>query len=471
MHDVRAEAALRVATASSDTPLERAFRQWNSLLENLPIGVCVCDTQGVVIRYNRRAAELWGQEPQAGVARTGFCGLLRTYRADGRPLALDGTCGCDGLTVDEGAHGCEVVLERADGSRIDLLANVEPLRDEAGALVGAVSCFQDVSEIKRDRHKAERRDGWVLQVFEQSPVAIYWTDAGGRIMSFNRAAAELWGRRPVLGEDLWCGSHKLFHPDGQLMPVDTCPMALALKTGRAMQGAEAVFERPDGSGGAFLAYPTLLHDSAGKLVGAVNMLVDISDRKQAEDRQRVLVDELNHRVKNTLASVQSLAVHSLRGEEEPRLMRERFEARLVALSNAHNQLAERRWQAADLHELAQEILAPYGADHRVRLEGGPLMLPAKPAVTLCMALHELATNAVKYGALSTPQGHLALRWRVEDRWLHLEWQEAGGPPVAPPIRKGFGTRFIEGAVASELSGRIELRFEPAGVRCRIQAPL
>jgi two-component sensor histidine kinase len=233
-----------------------------------------------------------------------------------------------------------------------------------------------------------------------------------------------------------------------------------------------LFERPDGTRGAFLAHPTLLHDPAGKLMGAVNMLIDISDRKLGEDRQRVLMDELNHRVKNTLASVQSLAAHSLRGGDGPRQMRERFESRLIALSHAHNQLAERRWKDADLRALALQILAPYRADHRVRLEGESVMVTAQAAVTLCMVLHELATNAVKYGALSTPRGRLAVNWRTtEVGWLDLAWREEGGPEVAPPQQRGFGTRFIEGAVAGELGGRIVLDFAPAGVRCRIEAPL
>ena len=472
MDDAGPKVELGVGDASAEETLARAFLQWNALLERLPIGVCVCDRNGILVRYNRRAAELWGQEPVLGVARTQFCGAIRGYRPDGRPLSLADPCDCGSLTSDEAINGLEAVFERPDGSLIDILANVEPLRDEAGAVIGAVSCFQDVSEIKQARRRSERFDGWVRQVFQHSPVAIYWTDAAGLLVSFNRASAELWGREPVVGKDQWCGSLKLFHPDGRPMPLETCPMARAVKTGRAEQGAEALFERPDGSRGAFLAYPTLLHDPAGALVGAVNMLVDISDRKLAEDHQRVLLDELNHRVKNTLASVQSLAAHSLRGDEEPRLMRERFESRLVALSSAHNELADRRWQDADLRELAQKILEPYRPDHRVRLDGGKVMLSARAAVTVCMVLHELATNAVKYGALSTPGGRLSVTWRADDAGrLHLEWREAGGPPVVPPTHKGFGARFIEGAVAGELGGKIDLAFDRAGVRCRIEAPL
>jgi len=468
MQDVGFVATGEQAVASSVDRLDATFQQWNALLEALPIGVFVCDLDGRIIRHNRRAVALWGRAPDGTRGRSDVV----VYRLDGRKLDETTSHLDEVLATGTPARDVEAVVERPDGSRIDILANIEPLRDESGDLIGAVTCFQDVTEVKRARQRADRFDGWVRQVVEQSPVAIYWTDPDGRVLTFNRAAERLWGRKPVAGDDRWCGSHRLFHPDGRPMPLDTCPMAMALKTGEATHGLEAVFERPDGSRGAFLAYPTLLRDVAGTLMGAVNMLVDISERKVAEERQKVLVDELNHRVKNTLASVQSLAAHSLRGGTEPGRMRERFEARLLALSNAHNQLADRRWQDADLRALAEDVLAPYRADHRVTLDGETVMISARTAVSLSLVLHELATNAVKYGALSTAAGRLSVAWRRSGAGrLILEWREADGPPVEPPTHKGFGTRFIAGAIAGELGGRLEHEFAREGVSCRIEAPL
>jgi PAS domain S-box-containing protein len=449
-------------------PLHDAFQQWNALFEALPIGVFVCDRDGEVVRYNRRAVDLWG-EPLLGTR--GRSGIL-IYHLDGSPIARTASRLDDVLATGQPARDVEATLERPDGSRIDILANIEPLRDDMGELIGAITCFQDVTEVKRTQRRVDRLDSWIRRVVELSPVAMYVTDPAGHILSFNPAAVRLWGRAPSVGEELWCGSHRLYHPDGRPMPRETCPMAMALKTGEATHGLEAVFERPDGSRGAFLAYPTLLHDAAGVMMGAVNMLVDISERKLAEERQKVLVDELNHRVKNTLASVQSLAAHSLRGGVEPGRMRERFEARLLALSNAHNQLADRRWQDADLRALAEDVLAPYRADHRVALDGETVMISAKTAVSLSLVLHELATNAVKYGALSTPAGQLSVMWRLNGpRRLMLEWREADGPPVSPPSHQGFGLRFIKGAIGGELGGRVEHEFAPDGVCCRIETPL
>lgn len=321
------------------------------------------------------------------------------------------------------------------------------------------------------RRRDENRDAWVRQVFDHSPVAIFSTDAAGWIQHANKAAAGLWGGAPVIGVARWCGASRLYYPDGRPMPLDACSLAMALKTGEATQGLEGILERPDGTRATCLAYPTLLRDASDKVVGAVNMLVDISDRKQAEDRQKILIDELNHRVKNTLASVQSLAAQSLRGAVPPQEMRERFEARVLALSKAHNQLADRHWRDANLLTLVENVLAPYSDHHRVVLDGGSVIVSARAAVTLSMVLHELATNAVKYGSLSTADGRLTVSWTEEGEQFVLVWREQGGPAVSAPTAQGFGTRFITGSVASELGGRISLDFDPSGLNCRIDAPL
>ena len=144
------------------------------------------------------------------------------------------------------------------------------------------------------------------QLLDALPAAIYTTDAEGRITYYNDASAELWGQRPALGSSEWCGSWKLLRPDGTPMAHDECPMAVALKEKRPVRGLEAIAERPDGTQVPFLACPTPLFDEAGRLTGAVNMLVDISERKNGEDQQSLLIRELHHRVKNTLATVQAI---------------------------------------------------------------------------------------------------------------------------------------------------------------------
>jgi PAS domain S-box-containing protein len=350
------------------------------------------------------------------------------------------------------------------------------VRAPDGALLGAISCFQDVTDQKRAEAGAREREQRFRDMFNALPAAVYTTDAEGRITFFNEAAVKMWGRRPELGE-MWCGSWRLFWPDGRPMNHDECPMAVTLREDRPVRGATAIAERPDGTRVAFEPYPTPLHDAHGKLVGAINKMLDISEREHAERRQRELIDELNHRVKNTLSTVQSLASQTARTTRSRREFREMFEARLVSLSHAHDQLTRRGWQDADLRAIVSgEIAAHQGTDNRIIVDGGEVRLSPRLALTLAMIVHELATNAAKYGSLSAAEGCVRVSWRVEARegsrpTLRISWEESGGPPVAPPRRRGFGTLLVERSVAAEHDGRSSLEFAESGLRAAIEIPL
>jgi two-component sensor histidine kinase len=196
------------------------------------------------------------------------------------------------------------------------------------------------------------------------------------------------------------------------------------------------------------------------------------ERARAEQHQRLLINELNHRVKNTLASVQAIAFQTLKGEIPLADARARFEARLIALSGAHNLLTEGNWGGASLERLvrdATEHLA--GESARFDIEGEPLRLAPRAALALAMALHELGTNAAKYGALSVDGGRVSIAWRQEGERLRLEWRERGGPSVEAPRRRGFGSRLIERGLEADLGGGAALHFDPEGLRCEIEASL
>jgi PAS domain S-box-containing protein len=320
-------------------------------------------------------------------------------------------------------------------------------------------------------HENDRR---FRELLDALPAAVYTTDADGRITFFNEAAAELWGHRPELGRSEWCGSWRLRWPDGTPMRHDECPMAVTLREGRSVTG-EAIAERPDGTRIPFAAYPKPLRDASGRLTGAVNTLVDITHRKAHEERQRLLINELNHRVKNTLATVQSIAVQSFRDVAEDHL--EWFQGRLVALSNAYDVLTRENWESATIRELLATVLAPLsGPDSARFITSGPdLRLSPRAVLSLSMALHELCTNAAKYGALSNDTGQVRVQWSLSgtngSSRLRLRWEEAGGPPVAPPQKRGFGSRLITRGVAHELSAEVRLEFPVTGVVCEIDAPL
>jgi two-component sensor histidine kinase len=221
-----------------------------------------------------------------------------------------------------------------------------------------------------------------------------------------------------------------------------------------------------------------LFDEDGELAGAVNCIQDITDRKTAEQRQTVLIDELNHRVRNTLAVVQSLIVQSARGSETVADLRHLLEARLMAMSGAHDELSRRSWTDVDLREVVEAGLRPHRGRRNVTVSGAPVTIRPRTGVMLTMVVHELAANAARYGALSGEPdagGALALDWKVEMNGvgpvLRLRWQESGGPPVRPASRRGFGTLLVERGVAAELHGKATIEYAPAGVRCELEIPL
>jgi PAS domain S-box-containing protein len=195
---------------------------------------------------------------------------------------------------------------------------------------------------------------------------------------------------------------------------------------------------------------------------------DINEQKLAEERQGLLINELNHRVKNTLATVQAIAFQTLKGDIPLSEARSRFEARLLALSRAHNLLTEQNWAGAALQDVVRDA-TEYLAQERFNLSGPPVWLAPRAALAIALALHELGTNAVKYGALSTEKGSVDLRWALEGDVLLIDWKEKEGPPVSHPENRGFGSRLIERNLSADLGGTARLMFEPDGLHCIIEA--
>jgi PAS domain S-box-containing protein len=441
--------------------------------------------------------------------------------------------------------------------------------------------------------EANSRADSFRKILDELPAAIYVTDARGRITYFNEAAAELWGHRPTVGTSEWCGSWRLFWPDGRALPHGECPMAIAIKEKRIVRGVEAIAERPDGTRVPFEPYPTPLFDASGDLIGAVNMLIDITDRKRADEVKRllssivqfsddaiisknlegiieswnagaerifgytpgeaigqsveilippdrlneeqiilgrircgeriehyetvrrrkdgrlidisltvspvidadgrvigaskiarditerkrseahisVLAREAEHRAKNVLATAQ--AVVNLSEAETVEDFKKAIEGRLHALANVHNLFVESRWTGAELHDLITKELAPYrkGDGTRVAIEGPALKLEPSTAQTTAVVLHELTTNAVKYGALSVCEGRIGIFWTVpENGRFILRWSETGGPAVTPPTRKGFGTRVMASMIR-QARGEIRFDWHPTGLACEITLPI
>ncbi|QGZ31349.1 PAS domain-containing sensor histidine kinase [Stutzerimonas stutzeri] len=452
----------------------RSVEWLSAIVENTPECVKVVDHDGVLVQMNPAGLRMLDAKTPEQVEGQCVFDVIAPEHRDYWRAQHQRVCGGEKLNW-------EFDIISLGGTRRHMETHAVPMampQSLPGAPRGFVqlAVTRDITDRKRleaATREAERR---LANLLDALPSAVYTTDASGTVTYFNQACVELAGRVPEIGADEWCVTWRLHWPDGTPMPHETCPMAVALLENRAIHGAEAVAERPDGTRVPFLAYPTPLRNGAGELVGAVNMLVDITERKVAEDRRQLLLNELNHRVKNTLATVQSIAAQSFRRDEISDGYRW-FEGRLIALSRAHDVLSRESWQAARLNDIVDQVVAPFQANgrHRFVAEGPVLRLRPKAALALSMALHELCTNAAKFGALVSEEGQVRIQWQVapgaSGECVRLHWKEVGGPPVSPPLRRGFGSRLLEYGLAGELDAHVRLAYPLDGVACDIEVPL
>jgi len=598
----------------STTPLqvlldERVLNVPDHLLDLLPVGVYVCDRAGLIVRYNRAAAELWGCSPKIGDPTVRFCGSYRLYGLNGDFIPHAKCPMGDVLATGQGLRDQEIVIERLGGARIVALVNIEAIKDSFGRVVGAVNVFREKPEQRSGRLRPNGHSRNSGELLHALPVAVYTTDAAGHITFYNAAAADLWGVRPELGKSEFCGSWKMYWPDGTALPHDECPMALALKEKRPIRGMEAIAERPDGTRVPFIPFPTPLFDASGTLIGAVNTLVDITERHQAEQRireseiryrsiaaivessedavltknldgvitswnhgaerlfgyaaeeaigkpvmllipadrhdeeptilarirrgeridhyetirqrkdgttvdisltvspvrnpegeivgaskiarditerrraeeqQRLLLREMDHRVKNLFALASGVVALSARSATTPEELASAVRDRLVALARAHaltlpvtSEGGKRIEQSTTLHALIRTIISPYegrtdGDRARVAISGCDIRLAGGLVTTFALLLHEFATNAAKYGALSTPAGRIDIACSESDGQFALTWQERGGPRIdSHADSEGFGTMLARSTVKDQLRGEISRDWKPEGLTIRL----
>ncbi len=336
---------------------------------------------------------------------------------------------------------------------------------------------QQLSFLSKAADALVRGEGHFREILEIVPTALYATDPIGQLIFYNDAAAAHWGLRPALGDPRWYELWKLYSPDGTPLPHDRAPLAHGLMDGQIIR-TEAVTERPDGSRVPFLASGLSVRDASGKLLGAANLLTDITDYKLAEQQEQrlaAILNEMRHRIRNTLAIVQAIALRTLRSSSEDE--RTAFTARLQALAGIHELLTLESWNRASLRAVVNSVIEPFQEGNSQQfLITGPdsVWLAANKALPLAMALHELATNAVKFGALSSPTGRVRIDWswiqgNPSDR-VTLFWRESGGPAVQAPEHQGFGTLLIERALQPELASA-KIEFKPKGILCTLDISL
>ncbi|WP_343062270.1 PAS domain S-box protein [Hyphomicrobium methylovorum] len=568
--------------------------------EALPFALFTCDLAGVVAAENRQSVALFGPLLDRPVSE------LNTWLSDNGALIDPSRA----LMIDVLRTGCasprrELTLQRPGGQRILLEVHTRPILDPDGAMIGGLCTAQDISDriaAGPDRGSApsgsaaSESEHNYRQILSGLPVAVFITDAAGKITFFNQAAVALAGREPAPGTA--CGdAFRLFDLDGVEFLSGQCPTVVALRERRPVTGADAIVERPDGSRARFVAHSTPLFDSHGELYGAMTLMTevvkrhedqiqaarlaaivassddaivsktldgyitswnmgatrifgytedemigqhitrivppelhseedallarlragehidhfetvrvgkdgrridvsvtispmrdmttghvigaskvgrDISDRIRFDKLQQLLISELNHRVKNTLATVQSIANQTAHSAKSMTDFAVSFGGRLQALARMHSLLTDSTWQGAELSSIIRDQLQFSGAgEDRISYSGPALVLNSQVALHLALVLHELVTNALKHGALSNNDGKIEIHWVIrsdDGRRLQLQWQELGGPPVTAPAERGFGTTLIKCSLDPH-DGNAVVHYKRDGVVCEITLPL
>jgi PAS domain S-box-containing protein len=373
---------------------------------------------------------------------------------------------CEEVLTTGGSVRREISIGFPSGRAVwDVAA--EPLRDTAGEIVGVTTAAADLTE----RKSLEAERARLAAIVDTSSDAILSRALDGTITSWNAAAERTFGytATEAIGRDI-----------AMLVPPDRvdefAQIRQGLEAGARVGPFETVRLTKDGRRlDVSIAVSSLLN-ADGVVVGTSIITRDISERRRAEERQKLLLAELSHRVKNTLATVLSIANQTRsRAESLDEFVRS-FSGRIQALAAAHSLLTAVNWDVAALRVLVQQALQPYVSSDgsNIEIRSDEVFLRPRAALTLSLVLHELATNAAKYGALQKPGGSVAIDCTVRSNGgheLHLHWAESGGPPVRPPVRRGFGLELIERSVANELGGQAVLAYPIEGVSCKITVPL
>jgi PAS domain S-box-containing protein len=425
------------------------------------------DLNGIIATFNQGAERLYGYKGEEVVGKPVTI-LIAPDRQHEAPEILAR------IRRGERIEQYETVRRRKDGTLVDISLTVSPVNDDQGGISGASEIARDITE--RNLSEARLRDSerQLQELIAAIPAAIYTTDAQGKITYFNQAVAELAGRSPTIGSDEWCVTWKLYHPNGTPLPYEQCPMAIALKESRAIRNAEIVAERPDGTRVPFIPYPTPLRDSASKIIGAINMLVDVSERKHAETQQRVLLNELVHRVKNNLQMLLMLLEAGARRAEssEARDVLKEASGRVMAMAAVQRVLYTTpdamRFNARDfLNIVCETAKRTFPQELDIDYYADAIQLSNDAAMPLALIANELLTNAVKYGVNEQAARTIRVRLgREGDSFLFYVEDDGPGFDLQLVQQRSSGLRLVQG-LARQLGGKLEVTRAPA-TQCRVR---
>jgi PAS domain S-box-containing protein len=450
--------------------LEYEHALHDAIIRQLPVGVLVAEApEGRVLLHNEAAVELLGHAVEPIEDLAGYGGFSAVH-PDGSSYAPQQYPIVRALTAGEEVDRESMLYRRGDGGIAHFTVSARPVRDEAGRIVAAVASFDDVTELSEavERHRL---------ALAAANMGDWSWDAATDLMRFSERALEIFGFRS--DEAVTRTRLRGYVNVGDLAKAEAMIDDAAHR--RTRYRAEYRYTRPyDGVVRWLLTMGHATSRPDGTLAGITGVVLDVTERKRAEEQQELLIRELHHRVKNTLATVQAIVGATARASPSPEHFVAAFTGRVISLAKTHDLLTEGVSQTASLREMLHRELHPY-EDHgrpRIVLDGPPVELSTEEAVPLGMAIHELTTNAAKYGALSRSGGQVAVTWTLdlpEDMGgrplLHLSWIERGGPTVSEPKKLGFGSRLLKRVLTAQLEAQVETRFPPEGFELSLEAPL
>jgi PAS domain S-box-containing protein len=448
---------------------EAAFRR---LLGALPAAIHTTDTDGRITFYNKAAVDLWGATPEVGKDKCSD--LCRLYGVDGTLLPIDECPTKLCLAESRAIEGREAILERPDGVRIPIIPYPAPLIDEQGAVVGVVSIKLDITERKRAEAALAERNAQFALASKVALVGSHTYDCLTEVTTLSPGSAAIYGLPEGRTELSRHESRARVHP-GDLNRLEA-EFNQALEQKRRELVSEFRIVRADNGQVRWIEARSIISYDVGlQPLRVTGVSIDVTERRQSEDHKAMLIAELDHRVKNVLACVSVIAEQSRTGSNSIEEFLQVLRGRIRSLANTHDLLSRGRWQGVALAQLVLNELAPCMRDGNTLIEGPAVDLRADSVQAIAIVLHELATNAAKYGALSNHCGQVSVRWNWQSngsahKGLVLEWRETDGPPVSRQVLSGYGTSVIRDLIPYELGGTVDYVLASDGVRCKLEIP-
>ncbi len=460
------------ASINGDSSANAADPMASDILRSLPEAVYAADTKGRITFFNAAAAEMWGASPALGAS--GFDGIWRLLRPDGAPMTEQESPIALALQHRRAIRGLEALGERLDGRRIPILMFSAPIMDRDGAIVGAVNLMVGGA----DRLVVEQAAQRLAAIVESSDDAIIAKDINGVITDWNAGAQRLFGYSAE--EAIGCSVAMLIPEDRH----DEEPGILSrLRRGERIHHYETVRRRKDGGLVDISLSVSPIKNDVGRVVGASKIARDITLRRRAEEQQRLLIGEMNHRLKNLFTLAGSIVTLSARSAATPSQLVSAVTDRLRALASAQDltippilDTGKHSERQATLQALIETIVAPYQGDadkpHRIQAHCCDFPIRSDAITGFALLINEFSTNAAKYGSLSVPDGCVKIHCSEHDGRLSVEWREFGGPQLdLSRAVDGFGSRLVKATVEGQLCGKISREWLTEGLAIRLEIPV